>query len=64
MKALVLERDRQRRDLGADHGRADADRPVEEADGPLTISPRHRWLGWAATGVMAAAVAFMFATSV
>ena len=28
-----LERDGQRRDLGADHGRADADRPVEAADG-------------------------------
>ena len=32
--------------------------------GRFTISRRHLWLGWAATGVMAAAVAFMFATSV
>src|SRR3954470_381341 len=31
--------------------------------GRFTISRRHLWLGWAATGVMAAAVAFMFATS-
>ena len=31
--------------------------------GRFTISRRHRVLGWAATGVMAAAVAFMFATS-
>ena len=31
--------------------------------GRFTISRRHRWLGWAATGVMAAAVASMFATS-
>ena len=31
--------------------------------GRFTISRRHRWLGWAATGVMAIAVAFMFATS-
>jgi hypothetical protein len=30
--------------------------------GPHTISARLRWLGWAATGVMAAAVAFMLAT--
>jgi len=30
--------------------------------GRHTISPRHRWLGWAATGVMAAAVAFMAVT--
>ena len=27
-----------------------------------TISARHRWLGWAATGVMAAAVTFMGVT--
>ena len=33
MRALVWSADGQRRDLGADHGRADADRPVEEADG-------------------------------
>jgi len=32
--------------------------------GPHTIGPRHRWLGWLATGVMAAAVAFMLATRV
>jgi len=32
--------------------------------GRFTISRRHRWFGWAATGVMAAAVAVMFATSV
>ena len=32
--------------------------------GRFTISRRHLWLGWAATGVMAAAVALMFATSV
>ncbi len=31
--------------------------------GTHTISPRHRFLGWAATGVMAVAVAFMLATS-
>ena len=31
--------------------------------GPHTISLRHRVLGWAATAVMAAAVAFMLATS-
>ena len=30
--------------------------------GTHTISARHRWLGWAATGVMAAAVAFMAVT--
>jgi NRAMP (natural resistance-associated macrophage protein)-like metal ion transporter len=30
--------------------------------GRFTISGRHRWFGWAATGVMAAAVATMFAT--
>jgi len=28
--------------------------------GRFTISARHRLLGWAATGVMAAAVIFMF----
>ena len=50
IKALVAERDRQRRDLGADHGRADADRPVEAVMGNFTISPRHRFFGWAATG--------------
>ena len=32
--------------------------------GRFTISRRHLWLGWAATGVMAAAVGVMFATSV
>ena len=32
--------------------------------GRFTISRRHLWLGWAATAVMAGAVAFMFATSV
>jgi hypothetical protein len=32
--------------------------------GSLTISPRHRCFGWAATGLMAAAVLFMLATSV
>jgi NRAMP (natural resistance-associated macrophage protein)-like metal ion transporter len=32
--------------------------------GRFTISRRHLWLGWAATGVMAAAVAVMFVTSV
>ena len=32
--------------------------------GRFTISRRHLWFGWAATGVMAAAVAVMFATSV
>jgi NRAMP (natural resistance-associated macrophage protein)-like metal ion transporter len=31
--------------------------------GALTISPRHRYFGWAATGLMAAAVLFMLATS-
>ncbi len=31
--------------------------------GRYTISARHRVFGWAATGIMAAAVAFMFATS-
>ncbi len=31
--------------------------------GRFTITGRHRLLGWAATGVMAAAVAFMFLTS-
>jgi len=31
--------------------------------GPHTISVRHRALGWGATAVMAAAVAFMLATS-
>jgi len=31
--------------------------------GSLTISPRHRFFGWAATAVMGAAVAGMFATS-
>jgi NRAMP (natural resistance-associated macrophage protein)-like metal ion transporter len=30
--------------------------------GKHTISARHRWLGWGATGVMAAAVAFMLVT--
>jgi Mn2+/Fe2+ NRAMP family transporter len=30
--------------------------------GKNTISARHRWLGWGATGVMAAAVAFMLVT--
>jgi NRAMP (natural resistance-associated macrophage protein)-like metal ion transporter len=30
--------------------------------GRNTISARHRWLGWGATGVMAAAVAFMLVT--
>jgi NRAMP (natural resistance-associated macrophage protein)-like metal ion transporter len=32
--------------------------------GRFTISRRHLWFGWAATAVMAAAVAVMFATSV
>jgi Mn2+/Fe2+ NRAMP family transporter len=32
--------------------------------GNNTISARHRWLGWGATGVMAAAVAFMLVTRV
>ncbi|HEV7574849.1 MAG TPA: divalent metal cation transporter [Caldimonas sp.] len=32
--------------------------------GSLTISPRHRFFGWAATGVMGLAVAFMAVTSV
>jgi NRAMP (natural resistance-associated macrophage protein)-like metal ion transporter len=32
--------------------------------GRFTISARHRALGWAATAIMAVAVAFMFATSV
>jgi Mn2+/Fe2+ NRAMP family transporter len=31
--------------------------------GRYTISARHRVFGWAATGIMAVAVAFMFATS-
>ena len=31
--------------------------------GALTISLRHRFFGWAATGVMAVAVAFMLATA-
>jgi Mn2+/Fe2+ NRAMP family transporter len=31
--------------------------------GDLTMSPRHRVFGWAATGVMALAVVFMLATS-
>jgi NRAMP (natural resistance-associated macrophage protein)-like metal ion transporter len=31
--------------------------------GRFTITPRHRFFGWAATAVMAAAVAVMFATS-
>ena len=31
--------------------------------GGYTISLRHRFFGWAATGVMAAAVAFMLATA-
>jgi len=31
--------------------------------GAHTISLRHRLFGWAATGVMAAAVAFMLATT-
>jgi hypothetical protein len=31
--------------------------------GRHTISVRHRLLGWAATGVMAAAVAFMLGTA-
>jgi hypothetical protein len=31
--------------------------------GKLTITPRHRLLGWIATGVMAFAVVFMLATS-
>ena len=31
--------------------------------GRFTISPRHRFFGWAATLVMGAAVAFMLATS-
>ena len=31
--------------------------------GHLTLSPRHRFFGWAATGVMALAVAFMLVTS-
>jgi hypothetical protein len=32
--------------------------------GRFTITPRHRFLGWSATGVMAAAVLVMFVTSV
>ncbi|HSC63245.1 MAG TPA: divalent metal cation transporter [Caldimonas sp.] len=36
----------------------------KEIMGRFTISRRHRWFGWAATAVMAAAVAIMFATSV
>ena len=35
----------------------------ERIMGRLTISPLHRFLGWAATAVMALAVAFMAATS-
>lgn len=35
----------------------------EQIMGDLTMTRRHRWLGWAATGVMALAVAFMLATS-
>jgi NRAMP (natural resistance-associated macrophage protein)-like metal ion transporter len=35
----------------------------EQLMGRLTIGPRHRFLGWAATLVMAAAVAFMLAAS-
>jgi hypothetical protein len=31
--------------------------------GTYTISPRHRFFGWAATVVMAIAVVLMFATS-
>jgi len=31
--------------------------------GALTISPRHRFFGWAATAVMALAVLFMLGTS-
>jgi hypothetical protein len=31
--------------------------------GRLTISLRHRFFGWAATGVMGLAVLFMLATS-
>lgn len=31
--------------------------------GKLTMTRRHRFLGWAATGVMALAVVFMLATS-
>jgi Mn2+/Fe2+ NRAMP family transporter len=31
--------------------------------GELTMSLRHRFFGWAATGVMAAAVAVMFFTA-
>jgi hypothetical protein len=31
--------------------------------GALTISRRHRFFGWAATGVMGLAVAFMLLTS-
>lgn len=34
----------------------------EKLMGELTISPRHRFFGWAATGVMALAVAFMLVT--
>jgi NRAMP (natural resistance-associated macrophage protein)-like metal ion transporter len=36
----------------------------EKLMGELTMTRRHRVFGWAATGVMAAAVAFMLATSV
>ena len=35
----------------------------ERLMGKLTISPRHRLMGWIATGVMALAVVFMLATS-
>jgi Mn2+/Fe2+ NRAMP family transporter len=35
----------------------------ERLMGKLTITPRHRLLGWIATGVMALAVVFMLATS-
>ena len=62
IKALVLERDRQRRDLGADHGRDDADRPVEIADGAIHDQRPTSRVRLGRDGVMAAAVAFMFAT--
>ena len=35
----------------------------ERLMGPLTITKRHRLLGWTATAVMAVAVLVMFATS-
>jgi hypothetical protein len=35
----------------------------ERLMGQYTISPRHRFFGWAATVVMAVAVVLMFATS-